>query len=155
LAIVGQSIQAYQVRRPIVAVTPLNRGPSFSSPTCHFSIIVGVSLFVSAIIVGSVHPTTKVCDIFFGIVPLVLDVLRNVFDFLHLSTSPTCSILREVFDVVDSVVKSILHTIIEVLDTAYLLTGPTSSIFWEVRNVVAVLVKAIFDTVLVALKIVL
>jgi large-conductance mechanosensitive channel len=72
---------------------------------------------------------------------------------LHLSSSPSCCILWEVFNIVDSVVETILYAIVEVLNTTNLLAGPTSSVLREVGNVVAKFVETVLDTILVTFKI--
>jgi hypothetical protein len=127
----------------------------WSLPRFHPSVLIVIPLLVPAIIVGCVHPTSEVSNIVLGVIPLVLYVLRNVLNFLHLPASPSGRILGQVLNVIDSIVKAIVYTIIKVFDTANLLSGPSSSVFGEVGYVVAVLVHAVLDAVLVALQVVL
>jgi hypothetical protein len=117
-------------------------------------IIIIVPLLVSSVIISLIHPTTEVCDIVFGIVPFVLDVLRNVLDLLHFLSSPSGCVLWKVLDVVDGIVESVLYAIVEVLDATDLLARPASRVLGEVGDVVAELVDTVFNSVLVAFEVV-
>lgn len=111
--------------------------------------VVIIPLLVSSIIICVIHAITKSINIIHSIVPSSLNILRNVFHFLHLASSPLRRILREVLDIVDRIVPAILNSIAKAFNTTDLLAGPTGSILWEIGDVVAPLIDALLRAILV------
>jgi phage-related protein len=81
-----------------------------------YSVLIIVPLLISSLIIRIIHSSPKLLHIIHPIIPLVLNILRNILYVLHLLARPARRILWEIFNVVDRIIKSILDAIVKVLD---------------------------------------
>lgn len=102
------------------------------------SSIIIVSLIISSSIISIVDVISKSLDITDTITNTVSNIVRDIFHLLHLPTSPSGCVIREVFDILDAIVDLSIDVVVCSVNV--------------VVNAGTVFVKSLLDSVLVFIE---